>query len=104
MLDGNGRTRGSTETGRVFSASRLLLLATLLLLVACGQTPGETPPEEDEVAVVTGSISLPTGHGLDISSQELKLALEPFEKIRKAVGDQMACAAQRASHAAFPTP
>lgn len=28
-------------------------------------------------------------HGLDISAQELKLALEPFEKIRKAVGDRM---------------
>jgi galactonate dehydratase len=28
-------------------------------------------------------------HGLDISSQELKTALEPFEKIRKAVGDKM---------------
>lgn len=28
-------------------------------------------------------------HGLDISSEELKQALEPFEKIRKAVGDRM---------------
>jgi len=28
-------------------------------------------------------------HGLDISAQELRTALEPFDKIRKAVGDKM---------------